>query len=355
MIVVDASPTSRRYGELETVVLAPGPGVAPHHVNDQGPIRRRIFAGDLSGSAFAFDISEPAHPRVVAVLPAVPGLTMPHEFLADGHGHVYVTYQYGDAMRGTSGGLAEFTDNGTFVAAHRLSQAETRGREFHPYSLTAVAGGRTLLVTGTNMAAGDSSTTIQSWSVAPMKPVWTRHLPAGPGETENEAPASVHTLQSEDAAVLSTYRCGLYEVAGFKYDHPHLRLVYKFPGSRCGMGTLVDSTWYQCVAAVHGVMAVRIRRDGAAVPLTEVALGSDARPHWIFAARHIDRLVVTGEGSLTDRVVLLTYAHGGHYLHVDEGFRDRHGEPTIGVDIARLSERGLHATFIRPHGAVVVP
>lgn len=124
--VIDVNLASATYGKVLKRIEVGSSGNEAHHMGYTDD-RRLIWAAALNTSRmFIFDVSDMANPRLVRTVEDVPkltGLSGPHTPYAI-PGRMLVSMASGPDGTG-AGGIAEFTNDGEFVASHRAPN--------HPY------------------------------------------------------------------------------------------------------------------------------------------------------------------------------------------------------------------------------
>src|SRR5262245_35180020 len=93
--VIDANPTSSRYGTVVASVPTGMPGSHPHHTELEMPVGGHLLAnGFASGRTWLFDLTQPLEPRVITSFDDLAGFSHPHTFLRLANGNVLATFQY---------------------------------------------------------------------------------------------------------------------------------------------------------------------------------------------------------------------------------------------------------------------
>ena len=123
LAVIDVSLASPTYGKILKKIPVGSSGNEAHHIGFTDD-RTKIWAASLNTSRmFIFDVGEdPMSPRLVKVIDNVPqltGLTGPHTPYAI-PGRMLISMASGPDGTGP-GGLAEFTNDGRFVASHNAT------------------------------------------------------------------------------------------------------------------------------------------------------------------------------------------------------------------------------------------
>ena len=92
--MLDADPTSPRYGQVLTSVATDQVSVRPHHTEYEMPASGMLFANDHDANrTFIFDLRDPLHPKIGTTFKDMAGFAMPHSFLRLPNGHVLATFQ----------------------------------------------------------------------------------------------------------------------------------------------------------------------------------------------------------------------------------------------------------------------
>ena len=123
--VIDVNLASPTYGKILKKVEVGSVGNEAHHMGYTDD-RSRIWAASLNTSRFfIFDVkTDPANPKLIRTIDNVPqltGLSGPHTPYAI-PGRMLVSMASGPDGTG-HGGIAEFTNDGEFVASHKASNS----------------------------------------------------------------------------------------------------------------------------------------------------------------------------------------------------------------------------------------
>jgi len=127
LAVIDVNIASPTYGRILKKVMVGSSGNEAHHIGYTDD-RTKIWAASLNTSRmFIFDVAtDPMNPKLIRTIdnvPKVTGLSGPHTPYAI-PGRILVSMASGPDGTG-KGGLAEFTNDGEFIASHEASN--------HPY------------------------------------------------------------------------------------------------------------------------------------------------------------------------------------------------------------------------------
>jgi hypothetical protein len=82
----------------------------------------------------------------------------------------------------------------------------------------------------------------------------------------------------DGAAYIQTLSCGIERVTDVDKDQPTSKLVYTFPGSFCGMPTIVGHYLVQSVLLMQGLIALDISNGNKPVEVFRLKLNDDFFP-----------------------------------------------------------------------------
>src|SRR5215472_1004370 len=120
LAVLDADPSSPKYGQPVASVEVPGPSGTPHHTELEMPGGGFLLANAFeAGRTVLFDVRDPLHPAVATIFGDLGGYMHPHTYVRLAGGNVLATFQYhgGHDSKSDAGGLLEFNDRGHLVRA----------------------------------------------------------------------------------------------------------------------------------------------------------------------------------------------------------------------------------------------
>lgn len=356
LIVVDADPASPTYGKLVTSLVTDQKSLRPHHTEYEMPASAMLFANDHGANrTFIFDLRDPLKPRVAASFGNLGGFSMPHSFARLPNGNVLATFQYeGEhghmAMAGISGGLVEIDDEGKAVRSVGNADPAFADEGLLPYGLAVLPDIDRVLVTNSPM--GDdyllTSNTYQLFRLSDLKLLGTYRLDPGArlyGHISPEEPR----IGRDGAAYIQTLSCGMQRVTGMAGPRPVARLVHQFPGSWCGVPTIVGRYLVQSVPAIHGFVVLDIADGDRPVEVSRLTIDDKFDAHWTGWDAKSGRLIVTSEQA-GDRMYLLKLDAATGALSIDESFRDSDGKP--GFSFASRAWPHGWAGEGKPHGAV---
>ena len=94
-------------------------------------------------------------------------------------------------------------------------------------------------------------------------------------------------------AYVHTLSCGVQRVTGMEGPAPKAKLVYQYPGSWCGVPTIVGHYVVQCVLDIHGFIVLDIANGERPVEVSRLVIRPDFSPHWTAWDPKSRRLAVT--------------------------------------------------------------
>ena len=282
------------------------------------------------------------------------GFSHPHSFLRLPNGHVLASFQVeghmshgsdqdingGGAMimpvsdvgtqPGVHGGLVEIDDEGRAVRSASTADPSRPGDLLMAYSLLPLPDIDRVLVTNSSMRDEDrTGHTYQIFRLSDLKRLSTNDFDAPPGRYGEINPEEAR--RGPDGAVyVQTTGCGIERVTDIASDHPRSKLVWQFPGSFCGVPSIVSHYLIQSVPILHAIVVLDIKNGAQPVEVARVVLDAAIRPHWTGYDAKTHRLAVTGYGE--DRLFMLTFDPETGALAVDRAFHDDKGNPGFDFD-----------------------
>jgi hypothetical protein len=218
-----------------------------------------------------------------------------------------------------------------------------------PYSLIVLPELDRVVSTNSSMHQEDvfRGLTYQVWRLSDLKLLKTEYFDTGEdhyGQISPEEPR----LGPDGAIYVQTLGCGIERITEVKTDKPKSQLVHLFPGSYCGVPTIVGHYLIQSVPVTHGLIVLDIAHGQAPVEVSRLKLGDDyINPHWTGWDAKAQRLVVTG---VSTRLFLLKLDQATGSLAIDDAFRDSDGKAGFNFD-DREWPHGWKGTG-RAHGVV---
>ena len=255
--VIDADPASVDYGRL---VASAASGIRTqqvHHTEYWMPESGLLFANDhMAGRTVVMDVRDPLHPRVRASFGDIGGFSHPHSFLRLPNGHVLASFQVEGHMdhethtavpatdvalaKGVHGGIVEMDDEGRLVRAASTADPSRRDDLLMAYSVLPLPDMDRVIVTNSSMREEDpNGHTYQVFRLSDLKRLSTNDLESAPGRYGEINPEEAR--RGPDGSVyVQTTGCGIERITGIASDHPRSKLVYQFPGSFCGVPSMVS-------------------------------------------------------------------------------------------------------------------
>jgi len=339
LAVIDVDPGSPDYGEVVSTVTAGVVGGA-HHTEHVMPEGGRLFVNSFSaGQTFVMNLTDATRPRVESSFSNAGPYAFPHSFERTSTGTVLATFRARVDDRSAVGGLVELDTLGNMIRG--TDAANPIDPELRPYSLTLVPSLDRVVTTSADMAGEYTGRSFQVWRLSDLSLRHTVLLPPGPRGDENLHVAEARVLADGESVIVTTFVCGMYLVRGLDGDTPEVDLVWTFPwkpGSAedtdCALPVQLGRYWVQTVATTGSLIVLDMSDPREPQVVDELTFGDDARPHWISREPGGNRIVLTGGGSLTGRVLLLSLDPDRGRLTVLEDFRSP-GATQAGVDFAR--------------------
>ena len=362
LAVIDADPSSDRYGEIVASVPVGLKGMA-HHSEHVMPDGDTLFVNSFrAGATFLVDVSDPYAPRVAGSFREMGEYTYPHTFERLPNGNVLATFQTKGEGNAVAGGLVELDPAGGFVRA--VDVADPVDPEIRAYSATPIPRLDRAVSTTTDMWGEATGSSFQVWRLSDLSRVATIRLPEGPSGTEHLDPAEVRLLADSVTAVLTTFRCGMYLLHGLETGAPRAELVSSLPWAaydtdQCGIPLTRGRFWVQTWAHSSGSALVSLDISDPSRPVEvdrltgdEIGLSGYWEPHWISMEPGGDRIVLTSNsGETMYRVLIIRLDPETGGLSLDASFRDP-GSDGPGVRFDRRSWPHGEAGPARPHGSV---
>ncbi|MCC6317902.1 MAG: hypothetical protein IT361_09445 [Gemmatimonadaceae bacterium] len=356
LAVLDVTEDTGRYGRLVTTLPVPGRLNVPHHTEHEMPADRQLFAnGFASGQTFVFDLTTPTQPRIAAQFGDVEGYAHPHSFLRLPTGNVLATFQMQHGSSGVApGGLVELSTDGTAIRA-RSANAPGIDPATRVYSAAVVPALDRVVSTTTDME-GDAAASrqVQIWRLSDLTLLSTLTLPDGPRGSESLLTAEPRVLADGRTVLVSTFNCGLYLLEGLEGAAPTGRLVASFPqkdGTNCAIPVVVGSYYLVTVPALNGVVSLDVSDPANPREVSRIALGPDDVPHWLAVSPDRRRVVITGYGAMSDRVVIARFDSTTGRLSIDARFHEE-GATQFGFRMSGKTWPHGGTATVSPHGAV---
>lgn len=358
LAVIDADPASMSYGHLLATAVTDQQTGQVHHTEYSMPKGGLLFANDhVAGRTFIFDLRDPLHPKVAASFTDMAGYRMPHSFLRLSNGHVLASFQHTHesgtgapaAGMGISGGLVEIDDQGRLIRAASTADPAFAGANLMPYSLLPLPDLDRLVVTNSSMHDVDpQGHTYQVWKLSSLKLLTTEYFDTG-GEQDGDINPEEPRRGPDGSVFVQTLNCGVERITGVATAHPESQLVHMFPGSHCGVPTIVGHYLIQSVPLINGVVVLDLTNPAKPTEVSRLPLGDGFVPHWTGWDAKAERLVVTGIGDL-HRLFMLKLDQKTGVITMDTAFHDTDGKAGFNFD-DRQWPHGWTGSA-NPHGVV---
>ena len=353
--VIDADPDSPGYGKLVASAASGIRSRQVHHTEYWMPAGGLLFANDhKAGRTVVIDLRDPLHPHVHAAFGDLEGFSHPHSFLRLPNGHVLASFQveghmehgsdreadHSQAMAmpmtdagtqpGVHGGLVEIDDEGRAVRSASTADPSRPDDLLMAYSLLPLPDIDRVIVTNSSMRDEDrTGHTYQIFRLHDLKRLSTNDFDAPAGRYGEINPEEAR--RGPDGAVyVQTTGCGIERVTAIASDHPRSKLVWQFPGSFCGVPTIVSHYVIQSVPILHAIVVVDIKDGAHPVEVARVVLDPAIFPHWTGYDASTHRLAVTGYRE--DRLFMLKFDPDTGALAIDAAFHDDRGNPGFDFD-----------------------
>ena len=178
LAVIDVDIASATYGKILNKIPVGSAGNEAHHIGYTDD-RTKIWAASLNSNRFfLFDVaSDPRNPKLIRTIGNVAkltGLTGPHTPYAI-PGRILISMASGPDGTGP-GGLAEFTNDGRYVASHRSPDniyEPVIKPEFNRMVTSAWVPQKTFMTPGNKWDPKDFSNTMQVWDLKERKIIQT--------------------------------------------------------------------------------------------------------------------------------------------------------------------------------------
>jgi hypothetical protein len=354
LAVVDADPASPDYGKLMTTLVTDQPTMLVHHTEYTMPASGMLFANDhYAGRTFIFDVRDALHPKVVTSFTDMDGYMHPHSYLRLPNGHVLAAFQHmhhgdNEGRLGQSGGLVEIDDQGKVIRSASSADPAFPDALLTPYSLAVIPNIDRIVSTNSSMHDENlfSGVTYQVWRLSDLKLLKTENFDVGANHYGQVSPEEPR-LGADGAVYVQTLGCGIERITDIATDTPKSKLVWTFPGSFCGVPTIVGHFLIQSVPAMHGLIVLDISDGARPAEVSRLKLSDKYFTHWTGWDAKTSRLAVTGN---ENRLFLLTFDESTGALAIDAAFHDANGKP--GFDFAdRDWPHGWKGSGA-PHGVV---
>ena len=354
LAVIDADPASTSYGHLITTLATDQKTQLVHHTEYTMPASGMLFANDhYAGRTFIFDVRDPLHPKTVSSFTDRDGYMHPHSYLRLPNGHVLATFQHShhdmdDDALGKSGGIVELDDSGNVIRSASSADPAFPSALLTPYSLAVLPGQDRIVSTNSSMHFEEllHGATYQVWRLSDLKLLKTAYFDPGPDHYAHMGPQEPR-VGPDGSVFVQALSCGIQRITDIATPEPKAQLVYTFPGSFCGVPTIVSHYLIESVRVNHSIMVIDIANAAKPVLVSRVKFEGNFMPHWTGWDPKTQRVVVTGT---EPRLYLLKFDPSTGAISMDEAFHDDDGKP--GFNFANRDwPHGWKGSGL-PHGAV---
>lgn len=294
------------FGRLVAFLPAQAHAMMAHHTNEDMPPDHLLFAGDfMNGRGDVLDVNDPLHPSIAGSFSVAKGYTQPHSFAALSNGHTLATYQLDGRDRDEPGALVEFDQRGRVV---RASDASARGMDpnVRPYGLLALENVDRVVTTSAPMPPDKIAApthVIQIWRLSDLKLLQTIDLNPSENGAAAESADDATLLADGKTVMVKTVNCGLFTLTDVAAAHPRLEPVYDFGGRGCsGVPVVAGHYWVEAMYSAHALVALDVKDPSHPTEVSHLYLGGRAKPHWLALAPGTGDIVITGYGSLINRI-----------------------------------------------------
>lgn len=375
LAVIDAAPSSPRYGSVVASLPTGMAGTHPHHTEAELPPNRHLLAnGFHAGRTWLYDLTVPREPKILTSFGDLAGFSHPHTYVRLPNGNVLATFQYRadaksdsaapapahdhDAMSAgtehTTGGLVEMDERGSVIRSASAADSAIADRYIYPYAVLPIETIDRAVSTTTDMDEGNKKATsqwVQVWRLSDLKLLRSVALQPGPRGDEHQFTGEPRLLPDGKSLYIHTFNCGLYLLRGVDGDAPSATFVKGFEGKNCGVPVLTGHYWLQTVPETHALVALDITDPEHPREVSTLKLPDDESPHWIAIDGSGRRVVLNSSGSPGNRIFVIDFDSTTGALTLDGRFRDA-GAARAGVSLTQKTwPHGFTGTAI-PHGTV---
>jgi hypothetical protein len=364
--VIDGDPKSPDYGHLIATGASGIKTQQTHHTEYWVPEGGFLFANDhAAGRTVIMDLRDPLHPRLHASFDDLGGYSHPHSFLRLPNGHVLASFQFEghmdhgvsatsatpmpiDSGKAVHGGIVEIDDQGKMIRAASTADPKRPNDLLMAYSLLPLPDIDRVLVTNSSMRDEDKTGhTYQVFRLSDLKRLSTNDLDAPAGSYGEINPEEAR--RGPDGSVfIQTTGCGIERITDIVSDTPHVKLVYQFPGSFCGVPSIISHYLIQTVRLGHAVVVIDIANPQHPIEVSRAVIDGAMFPHWSGYDAKTHRLAITGYGEA--RLFMLKFDPETGAISMDGAFHDQLGRP--GFDLTNRSWPHGWTGTAQAHGVV---
>lgn len=330
LAVIDADPASPTYGEPLASVASDIKSQQAHHTEYWMPEDGLLFANDhRAGRTAIFDLHDPLHPTQHAGFADLGGFSHPHSYLRLPNGHVLVSFQVEGHMHhgapdsgvmqmddvgtssGSHGGIVEIDTDGHMIRSASTADPAHADDLLMAYSLLPLPDLDRVVVTNSSMRPQDrNGYSYQVFRLSDLKLLSTNAFDSPAGRYGEINPEEAR--RGPDGSVfVQTLGCGIERITDVAAAKPRSKLVYQFPGSNCGVPSIVSHYLIQTVPILHGAVVIDIAQPEHPREVSRLKFDDKFEPHWTGYDPVTHRLAITGYEE--DKLFLVTFdpANGG--------------------------------------------
>jgi hypothetical protein len=349
--VIDANPSSPKYGTVISVLNVDSGGVMPHHSELELPVTGPLFVNDYgAGESFMIDFKDPAHPKFAGKVAEVPHTRLPHSFARLPNGNVVSTVQFGDkSVEGDPGGLAEFDLKGKLIRYTTSADPAMPGAHIRTYALTMLPRIDRIVTTSSPMDPSERTADVmQVWRMSDLKLLKTVQVPEVMTDSADMYPFELKTLADGKSVLMHTYNCGFYHLTGIESNPKIERVMVMEHPKNIGCSVPIIEGKYMVVPIAYAHRYATIDISDPAHPREVGSLETDSTfyPHWISRDPGSDRVIVTDQGDGPPMVRLGRFDSGTGKLTWDDRFK---------LSFRDVAWPNGVKGMVMPHGAVFVP
>ena len=314
------------FGRLVAFVPTQTRAMMAHHMNEQMPPNHQLFAADfMAGAGAVFDVTDPHHPHMTGSFSAADGYTHMHSFASLSNGHTLATYQIKGWSGDQPGALVEIDARGHIVRASDASAPDI-DPNIRPYGLVVLENMDRVVTTSAPMPPLEVKApthVIQIWRLSDLKLLQTIDLsPSQNGAAAQSADDAV-VLGDRKTVMVKTAGCGLFTLTDIAAAHAHVHFVYDFGARVCSsVPVLAGHYWVEALFSAHTIAALDVKDPLRPVEVSHLYLGAQARPHWLSLEPGSGNIVITGYGSLINRISFASIDLNSGNLKLDPNIID---------------------------------
>ena len=209
--------------------------------------------------------------------------------------------------RDEPGALVELDGDGHVI---RASDAAVPGIDpnIRPYALIPLENVDRVVTTSAPMLSVKSPThVVQVWRPSDLKLLQTIDTVPSVNGVAAQSTDDAVLLGDGQTVMIKTAACGLFTLTGVNAERAHPERVYDFGGRSCsGVPVLAGHYWVEALQSSHAVAVLDVKDPAHPVDVSHLYLGPGAAPHWLSLEPHTGNIVITGYGSLINRISFAT-------------------------------------------------